>query len=159
MCSNGDTVGGGESGRVRQSSVSSARRDDAGQAVERITLPYEERMYREAGNIERIIAKESEEGRAAIDVSREFRGYDIESRGAREERHIEVKASSYPHLTDREYRVAREDGPMYWLYVVDGAAVYRVQDPARKCIVSGIETVETRWKLEGWRDKGDKTSL
>jgi len=120
-------------------------------------LPYEERMQRESTNIERIIAFEAKEGREARDVSGENLGYDVKSTKGQEERHIEVKSSSYVHLTENEFRTAQEEGDIYWLYVVDGDTVYMIQDPANKCEV--IEIVETRWKIDGWRKRGNLASL
>ena len=154
-----DFAGATRTARTYQSAGSSRRRQHTGKSVERTSLPYEQRMQIEASNIERIIASEAKEGRTATDVSKEFRGYDIESVDDNEQRHIELKTRSYAYLTDREYRTAQDEGMIYWLYVVVGEEVYRIQDPAGKCGAIEIETLESRWKIENWQENADITTL
>jgi len=131
--------------------------EEGARPAQREVLPYEERKQRESTNIERIIAFEAKEGREARDVSEENLGYDIKSTKGQEERHIEVKSSSYVNLTENEFRTAQEEGNIYWLYVVDGDTLYMIQDPANECEV--IEIVETRWKIDGWRERGNWAPL
>lgn len=129
--------------------------------VERVVLPYEERMNVEALNIERIIRFEDSQDRKATNVSKENKGYDLESidEATGEVRYIEVKARSFVMLTPHEYEVAKEKGASYYLYVVDGEVVYIIQDPANSCDVKEIETLETRWNILGWREKAQEYEL
>ena len=132
---------------------------ERGKRVQREVLTYEERIQIESSNIERIIAFEARKGRQAEDVSKEGRGYDILSIGKREERHIEVKSSSYVWLTPNEFATAQEEGDTYWLYVVDEDMLHLIQNPAGKCEVEEVEVISTRWKIGGWREVGEQVSL
>ncbi|MDH5203827.1 MAG: DUF3883 domain-containing protein, partial [Nitrospirota bacterium] len=129
--------------------------------VQRIGLPYDERMKEEALNIEQVIKFEEKQGRRAEDVSKEFRGFDLESIDITtgEIRYIEVKAHSFVMLTPHEYEVAKEKGTSYYIYIVDGSVIYIVQDPANSCNVIEIETIETRWKILGWMENAKKYEL
>lgn len=82
-----------------------------GRRVERVGQPYEERMKVEASNLERIIKFEDEkQHRKAANVSKEYKGYDLESTDevTGEVHYIEVKAPGYVTLTPHEYKVARK---------------------------------------------------
>lgn len=81
------------------------------------------RRVEEAG-MRFVMEHERQEGRQPQDVSREFRGYDIESRSDSEVRYIEVKsfATTGPwEFTVHEWQVAERLGARYWLYVVEHA--------------------------------------
>jgi len=122
--------------------------------VQRTGLSYDERMKEEVSNIERIIRFEEDQGRSAKDVSKEYRGFDLESidKATNEIRYIEAKAPSHVMLTPHEYEVAKEKGSSYYLYVVDHDILFIKQDPANSCSIASIETLETRWKIRGWRE-------
>ncbi|MEM2233746.1 MAG: helicase-related protein, partial [Nitrososphaerota archaeon] len=88
-------------------------------------LEYEEKR---AGTDEKKKAK-------IRDVSREYRGYDVESF----DRVIEVKAfvtTGPVEMTSHEWETAKRMGEYYWLYVVKNALtkpeVVPIQDPVRK---------------------------
>lgn len=78
-------------------------------------------------------------GREPKDVSTEFRGYDIESKGRDgEERYIEVKSfkeTGQVEMTWHEWLMARKLGENYWLYVVEGctnqttARLFMIKNP------------------------------
>lgn len=123
------------------------------------TVPFEELMRIEHTNIERIIRFEEREGRRAQDVSKENRGYDIESIGEEEERHIEVKSSSYVCLTQNELETAQREDGIYWLYVVDGVKLHMIRDSANKCQMEEMEIYQIRWKIDGWREQSEVASL
>lgn len=142
-----------------QMDIGGRRGGRGGKRVQREVLPYEERMRRESFNIERIIAFEATKGRQAQDVSREYRGYDILSVGKREERHIEVKSSSYVWLTSNEFTTAQEEGDIYWLYVVDEDRLCLIKNPTGKCETEEVHVIDTRWKIGGWREAGEQVSL
>jgi hypothetical protein len=130
--------------------------------VERVGLPYEERMNVEALNIERIIGFEDSLHHKAKNVSKEYKGYDLESTDeATGEvlRCIEVKMASYVKLTPHEFEVAQQKASSYYLYVVDGDVVYIIQDPANSCHVEETETLETRWNIKRWRENAQEYEL
>jgi len=136
-----------------------------GRKVEQVVLPYEERLNREGTNIERIIEFERSEGRDAQNVSRENRGYDIESMDKQtdETRNIEVKSSTYVMLTPNEYKVAQDLDTSYYLYVVDSNddvdTLYIVRNPRSTCRIDEIETMETRWKIKNWREEYAESAI
>ena len=149
-----ETTGDGQMG------IGGRRGRQGGKRVQREILPYEERIQIESSNIERIIAFETRKGRQAEDVSKEGRGYDILSIGKREERHIEVKSSSYVWLTPNEFATAQEEGDTYWLYVVvDEDKLRLIQNPVDKCVVEEVHVIDTRWKIGRWREAGEQVSL
>lgn len=101
---------------------------------------------------------ERKEGREPQDVSKEFLGYDIVSRGAEETRYIEVKAFATTgplELTPHEWQMARRLGDQYWIYVVEDALTQprltTIQDPVRTLpnpqeVVDVVKVVVERWK-------------
>ena len=130
-------------------------------SIQRISLPYDERMAEEASNIERIIKFEENQGRTAMDVSKECRGYDLESfeNDTGEIRFIELKTVNFVLLTPREYETAIEKRASYYLYIIDGDSAYIVNDPASSCEVTEIDTLETRWKILEWMKNSQKYHL
>ena len=145
----------------RPSDPSGPKPIDTSRQVQRIGLPYDERMKEEALNIEQVIKFEEKQGRRAEDVSKEFRGFDLESIDITtdEIRYIELKAPSFVMLTPHEYEVAKKRGTSYYIYIVDGSVIYIAQDPANSCKVIEIETLETRWKIVGWIENAKKYEL
>ena len=126
----------------------------ASREVQRTTLPHEERMRREAISLGIVLDDERRAGRQPRDVSKQALGYDIESRdeATGEVMYIEVKPPSYVLLTPNEYTVAKEKTTSYYLYVVDGTDIHRIQDPANSCRSEEIEIIETRWKILDWKE-------
>ncbi len=130
--------------------------------VERVGLPYEERMKVESSNIERIIKFEDEKyHRKAANVSKEYKGYDLESTDevTGDVHYIEVKAPGYVTLTPHEYKVAKEKGSSYYLYIAGGDVMYIIHDPTNSCDIEEIETLETRWKILRWKENAQKYEL
>ncbi len=126
--------------------------------VERPPLSYEERMRREAENLQRVMAFEERQGRKPKDVSCYYLGYDIESTDEHNGkiRYIEVKSSSYVILTPNEKECAKQKGEDYYLYVVNDEMLYIIQDPANSCRLEGIEILETYWKVLDWTEKAER---
>jgi|GEM_PF-3314574 len=155
------STSGSEQGDTSSSAQKSPRRDATGRQVQRVPLPYDERMEEEASNIERIIKFEEIHGRKANDVSKEYKGYDLESveDATGEVRYIEVKTPGFVLLTPHEYKIAKERGGSYYLYVTDADAVYITRNPAGLCEIIGIETLETRWKILDWEGNSEKFEL
>jgi len=103
-------------------------------------------------------------GRAPRDVSKEKRGYDIESEGISGRRCIEVKGFT-PSLSDllaapdfdyyklgisaNEWGRAKELGDEYWLYIVTGAhktpVLYGIQDP-----ISALDPDDFKFNAKTW---------
>jgi hypothetical protein len=88
------------------------------------------------------MAYERDAGRLPVDVSLEFRGYDIHSSrsGSEDVRYIEVKAfadSGMVQMTQNEWLMANKLRDRYWLYVVEratseGPTLHTIQDPVAK---------------------------
>lgn len=118
-------------------------------------------MAREEENIRRIMAFEASEGRKPEDVRHKYLGYDIKSTDERnaEIRYIEVKSSSYVQLTPNEHQRAEREDANYYLYVVDGAALYVICAPAQSCDVEEVENIELRWKVLDWREQAEQFQL
>ena len=130
-----------------------------GRQVEPVRRPYVERMRVEALNIERIIKFEDEKQyRKAANVSKEYKGYDLESTDevTGDVHYIEVKVPGYVTLTPHEYKVAKEKGSSYYLYIVGGDVIYIIQDPTNSCDIEEIETLETRWKILRWKENAQE---
>lgn len=97
-----------------------------------------------------------EEKRARIrDVSREYRGYDVESF----DRVIEVKAfvTTGPlEMTSHEWETAKRMSEYYWLYVVKNALtkpeVVPIQDPVRKFAqkVRKQPVIDYKYVIDDW---------
>jgi hypothetical protein len=128
--------------------------------VRRVKIPYNERMALESSNIARIISFEESESRVARDVSRESRGYDLQSNDTSTGtvRYIELKVPGYVMLTEHENQVAGEKGDSYFLYVIDGEFLYIIQDPVKFCSITKLEVLESRWEVTGW-EQGEKYQL
>jgi len=96
-----------------------------------------------------------------MDVSKECRGYDLESfeNDTGEIRFIELKTVNFVLLTPREYETAIEKRASYYLYIIDGDSAYIVNDPASSCEVTEIDTLETRWKILEWMKNSQKYHL
>ncbi|MEM1542626.1 MAG: helicase-related protein [Ignisphaera sp.] len=76
----------------------------------------------ERKGIEEAIKYELSQGRKPIDVSTEFRGYDIISEGTNERRFIEVKSffkGGDIEMTSNEWLMAERLRDKYWLYIVE----------------------------------------
>ncbi|MEM3605998.1 MAG: helicase-related protein [Candidatus Bathyarchaeia archaeon] len=75
-------------------------------------------------SIEEAMKYEFSHGRRPIDVSKEFRGYDILSEGFKEKRFIEVKGfaeSGDIEMTSNEWLTAERLRDSYWLYIVENS--------------------------------------
>lgn len=125
-----------------------------------------------AGMME-AMRKEREEGRQAIDVSREFCGYDIISylpeklpkdrgypQAVNAERLIEVKAfkdSGDLQLTSNEWDKARRWGNKYWLYIVENALtkpqLTSISDPFNilKDKAEKVAEITYKWVIRDWK--------
>jgi len=109
-------------------------------SVEGAALQARQRI--EAIGMEVAMRHEREQGREPVDVSKEFRGYDIRSEGGGEVRFIEVKAfesHGQVRFTPHEWQMAQRLGRDYWLYVVEDAATQPrlrcIRDPAHTLLV------------------------
>jgi len=107
--------------------------------------PSRETSRIEAIGMEVVMRYEREQGREPVDVSKEFLGYDILSRGKNEIRHIEVKAFATTgeiRFTPHEWQMAQRLGDEYWLYVVENASsepkLSCIQNPAQKLTVREV---------------------
>jgi superfamily II DNA or RNA helicase len=115
------------------------------------------RQIEEAG-MKAALEHERRAGREPQDVSKEFKGYDILSRGARETRYIEVKAFATTgplELTAHEWQMAKRLGQDYWIYAVENALsqpeVTEIQDPVDTLprpqeVVDVVKVVVEHWK-------------
>lgn len=104
-----------------------------------------DRVEVEEAAVKRVLEYERKQGRNPEQKPKNYPGYDIESRDSAGKivRYIEVKGLR-DHwkvggvaLTDIQFREAKEQGSLYWLYVVECATqdhykIYRIQDPANK---------------------------
>ena len=75
-------------------------------------------------SIEEVMRYEFSQGRKPVDVSKEFRGYDLLSDGNGERRFIEVKGfarNGDVEMTSNEWLTAERLGGSYWLYIVEDA--------------------------------------
>ena len=96
---------------------------------------------------------EKEQGRRPVNVSGiQGMGYDVESTGEEEERHIEVKGRGEPDpphvfLDDSQYQNALND-PQFWLYIVLGTDM---ESPDLIRIkgknIEGVPGRQIKWKL------------
>jgi hypothetical protein len=105
----------------------------------------------------RIVKKyEKREGGSVKDVSRENRGYDVESRRKNQVRFIEVKSrvpGGSVELTRNEYQTAQRLGRDYYLYVVTGVKalpqLYEIKNPLSRCKANKI--VIPSWTIDDWQ--------
>jgi hypothetical protein len=102
--------------------------------------------------VDAVLAYESEHGRFPEEMAHANPGFDILSRAADGEidRYIEVKSRSdswldaQTALSPRQHRMALEKGEMYWLYVVERAAletreIHPIQDPIGRATRFGFD--------------------
>lgn len=95
----------------------------------------------EEAAVARVLQWERSQGRHPSRVDREKRGYDIESRGTDEVRHIEVKGlsgSGPVEMTANEVKTSESLTESYYLYVLTNALrrnaeLYVVQNPGETC--------------------------
>ena len=110
----------------------------------------------EAWSMKIVKRYERREGGTVKDVSRENRGYDVESKRKNQVRFIEVK-SRIPggsiELTRNEYETAQRLGSDYYLYVVSGVKtlpqLYEIRNPLSRCNVDKI--VIPSWRIDDWQ--------
>jgi hypothetical protein len=97
--------------------------------------------------------------RAPVDVSEEFRGYDILSEGSGETRYIEVKsfeATGELQLTPHEWQIAQRLGDFYWVYVVEDVLtqprIHLIQNPGQRFlgqaqeVIGVVKVIIPQWK-------------
>lgn len=103
---------------------------------------------------------ERRHGRNPIDVSRDFPGYDIESRSLEETRYIEVKAFATTgpvELTPHEWQMAHRLQDRYWLYVVENALteprLHTIQNPAGRLKAQHVVGI-VKIVIENWQEGG-----
>ena len=127
-------------------------------------LDYETKREIELAGMRVAMEFEKDSGRAAKDVSPEFRGYDILSSGQTEERFIEVKSfkgSGSLEITSNEWIMAEKLGPDYWLYIVENSldtgneVLSFIQNPseALRGVADLKELYETRIIVKDWKPK------
>jgi len=107
-----------------------------------------------------VLDYERQQGRDPLDVSREYRGYDILSAGERETRYIEVKAfatTGAVELTPHEWQIARRLQDAYWLYVVENVLteprLYTIQNPAGSLKAQPVVGI-VKLVIQNWREGG-----
>jgi superfamily II DNA or RNA helicase len=134
-----------------------------------------EEMKRKVENagMNEAMKKETEEGRVPIDVSKEFRGYDVISflpktvpkEGAyplavNAERIIEVKAfkdSGDLELSSNEWDKARRWQDKYWLYVVENALtepkLFPIRNPYKvlRDKAEKVTEITYKWVIKNWK--------
>ena len=101
---------------------------------------------------------ERRQGRHPEDVSSQFLGYDILSRGADETRYIEVKAfatTGAVTLTPHEWQMAQRLQDAYWLYIVENAltepTLHPIQNPTARLQAQPITGV-IKVVIEDWKE-------
>lgn len=112
----------------------------------------------EAAGMHAALEYERRQGRQPEDVSNQFLGYDILSRGANETRYIEVKAFAATGaltLTPHEWQMAQRLQDAYWLYIVENAlttpTLHTIQNPAARLQAQPITGV-IKVVIDGWKE-------
>jgi superfamily II DNA or RNA helicase len=115
------------------------------------------RRVEEAG-MQAAMDYERQHGRAPVDVSQEYLGYDILSHGAEGTRYIEVKAFSTTgplELTPHEWQMAERLQDAYWVYVVENALtepkLHTIQNPTASLKAHPITGV-IKIVVDGWKE-------
>jgi hypothetical protein len=112
----------------------------------------------EAAGMHAAMEYERRQGRHPEDVSSQFLGYDILSRGADETRYIEVKAfatTGAVTLTPHEWQMAQRLQDAYWLYIVENAltepTMHPIQNPTARLQAQPITGV-IKVVIEDWKE-------
>ncbi|MDR6415578.1 DUF3883 domain-containing protein [Pseudarthrobacter sulfonivorans] len=111
----------------------------------------------DVAGVGRVLSYEQRCGRRAVEKDHGNPGFDIESYDTHDNlvRRIEIKSTGRSWstagvmLSRRQLQQAREDGNLFWLYVVENAEddanfqIYRIQDPAGRIDYFGFD--------DGWK--------
>ena len=109
-------------------------------------------------------AETDEERRQIKDVSKLYKGYDIQSF----DRVIEVKSfkeTGPVRFTSHEWETAKRMKDVYWLYVVENALtnpnIYTIQNPAEKFEkqVVKVPVIDYKYVIENWKTMVEEDSL
>jgi len=101
-------------------------------------------------------ARTDEERRRIKDVSKLYKGYDVQSF----DRVIEVKSfkeTGPVRFTSHEWETAKRMKDMYWLYVVENALtnpkIYPIKNPAEKFEkqVVKVPVIDYKYVIEDWK--------
>jgi hypothetical protein len=111
----------------------------------------------EAAGMHAAMDYERRHARQPEDVSNQFLGYDILSRGIDETRYIEVKAfatTGAVTLTPHEWQMAERLQDAYWLYIVENAlaepTLHTIRNPASRLQAQPITGV-IKVVIDGWK--------
>jgi len=112
----------------------------------------------EAAGMHAAMDYERRHARQPEDVSNQFLGYDILSRGIDETRYIEVKAfatTGAVTLTPHEWQMAERLQDAYWLYIVENAlaepTLHTIRNPAARLQAQPITGV-IKVVIDGWKE-------
>jgi superfamily II DNA or RNA helicase len=112
----------------------------------------------EAAGMHAAMDYERRHARQPEDVSNQFLGYDILSRGIDETRYIEVKAfatTGAVTLTPHEWQMAERLQDAYWLYIVENAlaepTLHTIRNPASRLQAQPITGV-IKVVIEDWKE-------